>query len=729
MSTKYSTFNFVTTFTILLLVITLIQTSCGGGSSNDTQAPPGPALVTSDATPCYGAPSNPQDIYLVICYPTPYANVVAVSTTIVSGRIIDPTGNPISAGDVTSVNINGNVATLDPLDPSYWSVSIPVSPGHSTTIDAVASFVASPDSAVSLVVNNSDLLSRPVHIALAPSGSNAYVTDFDYKSVLYQNLVTGERNTFSGNGAGTGTAFSDPRSAAIDIARDLLYVSDVGLQKIVKVDLTTGNRIGVIPTPAIASGCNPNDATLDLCYPETILYDSANNRLLVQDSTENAIMAINVVSGTISLIADATTTATPSFNGGYGMALDSTNNRLLIAEYNINSVSAINLNTGARTVISDNTTSGTGPAFSHVIGVVQDSANNRAIVLDEANSALVAVNLTTGDRNIISDNNTGSGPDILVPTGIASLSGSGQVFMPEYRSILKINLSNGNRTYVSDTPISGPYLSQPIDAAWDYVNERLLAIGSGGNNLYAAKLDTGLREIIADQNITPALPLEADQLGTNRTSRVTLTGGLTQIVDMQNLNRIQLSTSYGKVATIDYANNRTLSYNSGTYNITAIDLDSGVATVVANLQALTPKLYLATAMVYDADNDRLLMTATTSAGQVTGLYAIDMGSNTATVLSTQFLTQSQWKMINDLSLDLAYDQVYALVSNLNASYLLTFNLTSGAADVVYATTAINLQNPRGFYVDTENRRAFVADYQLGILVFDLASGQSALALR
>jgi len=723
------TFRITHTLPILLAGITLMLTSCGGGS--DSGSPSGPAnVITSNATACHGAPANPQSPYLVICYPTPYANVVAATSTVVSGRIIDPAGNPISAGDITSINVNGHVATLDPTDPSYWSVSIPVVPGQSTTVDAIATFSTVPDSTVSMVVTNSALLSHPIDMALDTStGNTAYITDFDTKSVIYENLDTGERYTFSGNGAGTGTAFSDPRSAAVDNVRGLLYVSDVGQQKIVKVDLSTGNRLGVIPTPAITSGCNPTDATLELCYPERILYDAANNRLLIQDSTEKAIMAVNVVSGAISLIADSTTTAAPGFNAGYGMALDSANNRLLIAEYNYKALSAIDLSTGARTVISDAST-GTGAAFVYVIDVVLDSTNNRAIVLDSNAVAVLAVDLTTGDRSIISDSTKGSGQDMLDLRRMTGLPGSGQVYVLDFQSLLSISLNNGNRVSVSDAPVSGPRLLQPVDAAWDYVNGRLLAIGAGGSNLFAAKLDTGIREIIADQTITPALPLSARQLGTNRTSLATLTGGRTQIVDMLNLGRIELSAASDTVATIDYANHRTLSYNNHSYDITATDLDTGTETVVANLQALTPPLYYGSAMVYDADNDRLLMTATTLNSSVTGLYAIDMAGNTATVVTTQSLTQAQWKKIVDLSLDPANNRVYALLSDLNASSLLSFDLTSGAGTYVSAATKINFQNPLGMYVDTESRRAFVADYSLpGIFVFDLATGQRALALR
>jgi len=210
----------------------------------------------------------------------------------------------------------------------------------------------------------------------------------------------------------------------------------------------------------------------------------------------------------------------------------------------------------------------------------------------------------------------------------------------------------------------------------------------------------------------------------------TLAGGRTQLVDMLTLNRTELSIAGGNVATIDYANNRTLSCNNGTLEVTAIDLDTGAATVVADLNALTPALYLCEAMVYDDDNHRLIVAATTSGSQVSGLYAVDMTAGTATLISTQLLSNAAWKNIVDLSLDIANDQIYAMYNNLNASWLSRYNLTSGAGSLVDAPTAVRYKSPRGFFVDTEARRAFVADTTLGgILVYDLDSGERALALR
>jgi hypothetical protein len=704
----------------------------GSGSNNsnnnndDSQGNPN-TVITSDATPCYGAPSHPIGFYLVICYPTPYANLVAANSTVVAGRIIDPDGGPITAGDITSIMVNGHAATLDPSDASYWSVSITATPGQSTTVNAVAKFTVDPDSAVSMKLTNSALLTNPNHMVLDPVvTTNAYVTERDTQSILYVNLVTGERRTLSGNGVGTGTAFNSLSSAAVDTARNLLYVSDFGAQKIVKVDLTTGDRLGSIPTPAITAGCVPGDGTLELCFPERILYDSITDRLLVQDSTEDAIMAVNVVSGAITLIADATTTGAVLFNAGYGMALDTANNRLLIAEYNYNAVSEIDLGSGARTVISDNST-GSGPAFDLVYGVVLDSANNRAIVLDRNSPAVLAADLTTGNRSVISNSAIGAGPELVGPISITG-GGSGQVYVTEFRAIVRIDLSNGKRTSVSDTPVSGPMLGQPIDAAWDYVNKRLLAITGNGSKLYAAELDTGVREDLAESDVT--LPLSARQLGTNRTSVATLTGGRTQLVDMITLDRLELSTGGGTVATIDYANHRTLSYNNVTYDVTATDLDTGTETVATNLQSITPKLYLCTAMVYDNVNDRLLVAARTSAGQVSGLYGIDITAGTATLISTDLLSNTAWLSVVDLSLDSANDQVYALYNNLNASFIIRHNLNSGAGTQVYAPSAVGFKVPRGFFVDTEAHRAFVADVSLnGILVYDLDSGERALALR
>ncbi|HEX7025671.1 MAG TPA: hypothetical protein VF268_00375, partial [Gammaproteobacteria bacterium] len=107
---------------------------------------------------------------------------------------------------------------------------------------------------------------------------------------------------------------------------------------------------------------------------------------------------------------------------------------------------AVNLETGSLTVISSDT-QGTGPGFNTPREVVLDSAMNRALVVDDG---LLAVDLINGDRNVISGAAVGTGTDFSNPTSVALESATTALVTDGNLSVLfSVDLITGNREIVS----------------------------------------------------------------------------------------------------------------------------------------------------------------------------------------------------------------------------------------------------------------------------------------
>ncbi len=114
------------------------------------------------------------------------------------------------------------------------------------------------------------------------------------------------------------------------------------------------------------------------------------------DSDANALLGVDLNSGTRTLISNNATATGPNFDFPEDVAFDRENNRSLVV--NVNALLAVDLDSGQRTVISNNST-GVGPELDSPSDIAFDSDNRRALVLD---NGLKVVDITSGDRAIVS---------------------------------------------------------------------------------------------------------------------------------------------------------------------------------------------------------------------------------------------------------------------------------------------------------------------------------------
>ncbi len=400
------------------------------------------------------------------------------------------------------------IAEFDPADPSRWSARIPLL-RRSNEIVIEASDNRGRSRTVKLNVRNQPVFSDPKDVVWDSANQRALVVDKVVHALLAVDLKNGDISLISGLSTGNGSAFESPEAVALDSANNRALVMDSNLKALLAVDLGSGNRT-IISKKGVKGAGPAFVGSGDLSL------DSANQRVLVVDDELEALIAVKLGSGDRTVISGENTGSGPAFVRPGALDFDSANHRVLVIDESLPALLAVDLNNGDRTVISDANT-GAGPAFDFPVAVALDNTNGRALVMnyvdlgDDYRIALVAVNLDSGDRTVISDENTGAGPLFFsVDPSIALDKGKNRALVVDGESglnaLLTVDLSNGNRTKISDSSIgSGPPFNFPTDVAIDNANRRALVVNRGiqdefSGALLAVNLNGGNRSVISSNS-------------------------------------------------------------------------------------------------------------------------------------------------------------------------------------------------------------------------------------
>ena len=177
--------------------------------------------------------------------------------------------------------------------------------------------------------------------------------------------------------------------------------------------------------------------------------------------------------------------------------------RLLLNTYT-EGIMAVDIANGALSVVSDRSTgSGDAPYSWSWWSAGLDGDDNRIVVYDSASRSLIAVDIANGDRTVISDNSgTGRGPAFYrvnslavdAVSDIAYLSSSGDDYF-------SVNLSEGTRAVL---PRSGQRTICPVRSILhDASRSRVVAMISWYdrvcyNQIYAVDTVTGYRDLLSD---------------------------------------------------------------------------------------------------------------------------------------------------------------------------------------------------------------------------------------
>lgn len=150
-------------------------------------------------------------------------------------------------------------------------------------------------------------------------------------------------------------------------------------------------------------------------WPQAIAWDDANARLLIGDSQLDALLALDLATGTRSLIADVSHGTGPALDAVTALALDGARSRALVLERS--ELIAVDLASGDRTPLAS-----VGDNVIYPGAMAVDAAGDRALVArvhytpggeDDLDAGdLLAVNLSDNTQTFVSSSTMGDGPEL-----------------------------------------------------------------------------------------------------------------------------------------------------------------------------------------------------------------------------------------------------------------------------------------------------------------------------
>lgn len=682
---------------ISVLLALAMATSCGGGGdSHDSRTP-------DDA--------GKKTFGVDVSYPTPNANLGgAVTATTVTGNIKGFQGADIGYEDVDYIDVNGQAAVQAMDDPGRWSVQVPVSEPVDT-LNVSAAFNDGTQVALDQNLGNYPVFGTNGGIALDKARNRALVTAGN--ALISVDLTTGDRTILSDE-------FFSPGGIVVESTNDSdrALVLDTGVSAAINQLVGVGLRAGT-SLPAISVELTPQ--TVDMAL------DAANDRVLVVDYGTGALSAIDLLSGDRTVISSA-------LSSPRGIAYDSDNGRALVVDlgYRGNgALVAVNLHTGAITTLAE--------GFSWPKGVTLDKDKNRVLVTDRNDRSLTAVDLATGDKDVLSGPGHGSGPQLYEPAGVVLDGAAERAWIVDIHldTIFSVDLATGDRTVITDAgPGSGPGFAGTVDVALDKTRNRALVTDLERNALMAVDLTNGdrinlsgplrnsggVRGVVVDTGNNRALVANKH---TNAVIAVDLVDGSQATLSGSGAGAgPQFDDPYGLA--MDNANNRVLVTDAGLAALIAVDLQSGDRTIVSqggtSPTGSGPDFKGPHGVVLDADGKRAFVADPDPGFEA--VIKVDLGTGERTIL---------WQGTSGpegIAFDSSSGRV--LVTRSGLTTLSAVDVNTGSRTLVPTGDAGSGPEPllpHGVVVDEENNRALVADRSMGLMVFELGSGERAIVSK
>jgi len=520
-------------------------------------------------------------------------------------------------------------------------------------------------------------------------------------------------------------------SSTITVRGTASDANDITTVRVNGVDATTNNGYATWAVP-ITLGSGPNTLTVETIDSENntepnvaqaqvsvigvllhhihgLAMDSANNRVLVADAALNAVMAVDLTTGTRTIISDLTTPdAENVLSRPKSLVLDSANNRALVLDWNLNALVAVDLVTGARTIVSNDLVPKTDYVLEGLRDLVLDSAQNRVLVVAESLDAVIAVDLVTGVRTIVSSGITSNGVNALSepvfrdPNDLVLDSANNRALVLDSRldTVVAVDLITGGRTIISDDAFG--LFSTPESLVLDSTNNRVLIIENfwfKGGKVVAVNLSTGLGTIIYDSTTADAIN----------------------------------ALSNPKSLALDSANNRVLVVDSDLDAVVAMDLSTGARIIVSGptIPDASNILSYPSDLVFDSSNNRVLVVDS----GLDAVVAVDLTTGARTIVSDSTTPDAIHSLTDpyDLVLDSTNNRVL-VVDGYLADAVVAVDLTTGARTIISDAAMPNASNslldPRALVLDSANNRVLLLDAVLNaVMAVDLVDGQRVTLSR
>ena len=285
------------------------------------------------------------------------------------------------------------------------------------------------------VTGDGPTLIDPRDLTYDAESNKLYVSD-GIGAVYEIELETSNRRIISSNDIGLGVELKAIQGVSWDSINKQLLVSKSGYgAKIIAVNPSDGNR-----TTLSGDGVGTGPAF----SPVHLISDVQNNRVITSGgSRDSDVVAVDLSTG------DRTEIYSSHNRFVDFVALDSTSNTLYFSE-NIQgpSIRKVNLATSEEIIISDENV-GEGPILGEIRDIVLDKSKNRLIFSDNYHNNIVAVDIETGNRVILSDNTQNRGIKLHNLRKILFDETENRLFAIDRDAVIQIDLNSGIRTILS----------------------------------------------------------------------------------------------------------------------------------------------------------------------------------------------------------------------------------------------------------------------------------------
>jgi sugar lactone lactonase YvrE len=494
--------------------------------------------------------------------------------------------------------------------------------------------------------------------------------------------------------------------------RMIVLDSQDSLSTIKQVNLATGART-IISQDSIAQ---PEGTLSNMLYD--VALDAGNNTLYIGDG-QQGIIAMNLTNGNRTVLATSRVLS---------ILFDAVNDRLIATSYN--RVISVDINTGQVTTLASNSIASatSNVSLSNLYGLAYDGANNRAFVSTLHAKQIIKIDLTDGTRTLVSDNTYGGDIAFSSPKNIDYDAVNERVLVSD-SALIGVNVNTGIRTKIDDS--QGSIYSLSLDAANNYA----YAV-KRGQSVIKFDLTNGTSEIISDSNI--ATDISDTEFGDTQGIELNIAAGVAYLTDWSATSIIEVNLATGARTTIadnsiadanntfispialalDDENNRLLILDSGRGSVIEVDNNTGARRVISSAQVPNrvnafrkPK-----DMALDAANNRVLVLDS----DLTSIVAVDLDTGARTIMGT--ITGGFARQYYRFDLDRVNNRVL-LVNRFDGLVEMNFaGVTNTIIDKDFRDIVFNPASGHAFVLEVETS----ASRALEIVDVDLATTETVI---
>ncbi|MFK8137608.1 MAG: YncE family protein [Bdellovibrionales bacterium] len=284
-----------------------------------------------------------------------------------------------------------------------------------------------------------------------------------------------------------------------------------------------------LTNPSGSSSCiNPNISytlfpknTFSINEPNDFIFSADGKTMYLIDSFTDDIFAMNLEDKGVYLVTGAHKGNGTVMNGPVALTIDEENLVLYVYNTSTKSIFSVDIATGNRQVVTSLASAiGTGPDFGIFTRAITMGPNDGFLyALDRSNGAILKIDLSTGNRSVVSDNSVGTGVTISSLTDFVYDPTTGDFYVSDTgnNSIYRIAIDTGNRTDISISGLgSGTSLQAPTGINISADGQIIYVFDSSLSSLFGIDISSGNRTLIsADANISTNSRLRLDKTKTN----------------------------------------------------------------------------------------------------------------------------------------------------------------------------------------------------------------------